>query len=295
MVSAFKKSGVFGGYDVVDDFDVILYANSVPYKHEPVEDTEEFKTYQAQYFTPSALVEGLTRSRENIANIEGIVFDLDEVPDFLKLRNLFYRMMIASKVEAYLWKTASGVFGGKHSNAVRLYIPLAEPIEPRLLPQAVDELALVLKNVGIDVESFGADIVASKTIGRLMGLPIQQEGTIVPWDIESRFRYKVKAVYVEDEFKPFILPTYERDFVATEDGDTDMAGFIINYTSKHGITWFKGERDDNLTRVIGAIKKAFPNSHDDEVYDAFDIAGVTSQLDNPEKDIRNKTKRLLRG
>lgn len=170
MVSAFKKSGVFGGYDVVDDFDVILYANSVPYKHELVEDTEEFKTYQAQYFTPSALVEGLTRSRENIANIEGIVFDLDEVPDFLELRNLFYHMLIASKVEAYLWKTASGVFGGKHSNAVRLYIPLAEPIEPRLLPQAVDELALVLKNVGIDVESFGVDIVASKTIGRLMGL-----------------------------------------------------------------------------------------------------------------------------
>jgi len=295
MVSAFKKSGVMGGYDVVDEFDVILYANSLPYKHEIVDNTDDFKTYQAQYFTPSALTTGLTRSRENIKDIEGILFDLDDVPDFLILRDLFYKMLINSKVEAYLWKTASSVFGGKHTNASRLYIPLRDPIEPRLLSQAVDELVNVLKTVGIDVEKFGADIVSSKTIGRLMGLPIQQEGTIVPWDIKTRFRYKVKAIYEEAEFKPLILPTFNNEFIMTENGDTDLTGFVINYTKKHGITWFKGERDDNLTRIIGAIKKAFPNSHDDEVYDAFEISGITSQLDHPEKDIRNKTKRLLRG
>ncbi|MEX0380446.1 hypothetical protein AB3K25_06525 [Leuconostoc sp. MS02] len=295
MVSAFKKSGVFGGYDVVDDLDVILYANSLPYKHEVVDDTDDFKTYQAQYFTPSKLIDGLTRSRDNIANIEGILFDLDEVPDFLILRDLFYRMLIQSKVEAYLWKTPSSIFGGKHVNASRLYIPLREPIAPKLLSQAVDELVVVLKNVGIDVEKFGADLVSSKTIGRLMGLPLQQEGTIVPWDIDTRFKYQVKSVYIEPEFKPLILPTYDNEFITTENGDTDLIGFVINYTKKHGITWFKGERDDNLTRVIGAIKKAFPNMHDDEVYEAFDITGIASQLDNPEKDIRNKTKRLLRG
>lgn len=295
MVSAFKKSGVMGGYDVVDEFDVILYANSLPYKHEIVDNTDDFKTYQAQYFTPSALTTGLTRSRENIKDVEGILFDLDDVPDFLILRDLFYKMLINSKVEAYLWKTASSVFGGKHTNASRLYIPLRDPIEPRLLSQAVDELVNVLKTVGIDVEKFGADIVSSKTIGRLMGLPIQQEGTIVPWDIKTRFRYKVKAIYEEAEFKPLILPTFDNEFITTANGDTDLTGFVINYTKKHGITWFKGERDDNLTRVIGAIKKAFPNSHDDEVYDAFEISGIASQLDHPEKDIRNKTKRLLRG
>lgn len=295
MVSAFKKSGVMGGYDVVDEFDVILYANSLPYKHEIVDNTDDFKTYQAQYFTPSALVEGLTRSRENIKDIEGILFDLDEVPDFLILRDLFYKMLINSKVEAYLWKTASSIFGGKHTNASRMYIPLREPIAPRLLSQAVDELVIGLKKVGIDVEEYGADLVSSKTIGRLMGLPIQQEGTIVPWDIKTRFKYKVKSVFQEPEFKPLILPTYDSNFIQTENGDTDLIGFIVNYTKKHGITWFKGERDDNLTRVIGAIKKAFPNSHDDEVYDAFEVSGIASQLDHPEKDIRNKTKRLLRG
>ncbi|WP_349533972.1 hypothetical protein [Leuconostoc citreum] len=295
MVSAFKKSGVMGSYDVVDDFDVITYADSFPYKHEPVQDTNEFKTYQAQYFTPSSLVEGLTRSRENIKDIEGILFDLDEVPDFLILRDLFYKMLIQSKVEAYLWKTASAVFGGKHKNAARLYVPLRKPIKPQLLAPAVDELVIVLRRVGIDVEEYGADIVASKTLGRLMGLPIQQEGTIVPWDIKDRFKYQVKATYIEPEFKPLMLPTYDSDFIKTDEGDTDLIGFVINYTKKHNITWFKGERDNNLTRVIGAIKKAFPNVHDDEVYDAFEITGIASQLDNPEKDIKNKTKRLLRG
>lgn len=295
MVSAFKKSGVMGSYDVVDDFDVILYANSLPYRHEPVENTDDFKTYQAQYFTPSALNDGLTRSRENIRDIEGILFDLDEVPDFLILRDLFYKMLIKSKVEAYLWKTPSSVFGGKHTNAVRLYIPLCEPITPKLLPQAVDELVVVLKSVGIDVEKYGADIVASKTIGRLMGLPIQQEGTIVPWDLEKRFKYKIKANYVEEEFKPLLTPINQSEFISALNDENDLVGFIVNYTKKHSITWFKGERDDNLTKVIGAIKKAFPMAKSDEVYDAFYEAGIAAQLDNPEKDIMNKTKRLLRG
>jgi hypothetical protein len=293
MVMAFKKSGVFGDYDVVDDLDLIRYANSVPAKHEPVEDYDYFKKYQAQYFTPSNLKNGLSRSADNIADVQGILFDLDEVDDLKALRHKFYLMMIKSKVEAYLWATPSSLFGGSHKNAQRLYIPLAEAINPNLLPVAVDELVSVLNKIGINVSEYGADLTSSKTVGRLMGLPIQQVGTIVPWNISKRFRYRVKAKYVPEpqvatsEFQPML------DLDAMHHDDT-LVGFVENYIKKHALTWNKGERDDNLMKVIGAIAVAWPAVKDQEVYETLDVVGVTSYLDHPSKDILKKTRKLLK-
>ncbi|MCM0601490.1 hypothetical protein, partial [Periweissella ghanensis] len=91
--------------------------------------------------------------------------------------------------------------------------------------------------------------------------------------------------------------TSESDFVgAMSDEPTveNMTNFINNYTEKHDITFNVGERDNSLTRVFGALKKAFSNIDSDDLLDAFYEAGVAQTLDNPEKDIANKAKRLLK-
>ncbi|MBM7617284.1 hypothetical protein JOC36_000833 [Weissella uvarum] len=293
---AFKKSGIYGDYDVLDELDVVTYAESLPAVHEPIEDVSEFKKVSAQYFTPSNLKDGLTRSRENIKDVQGIIFDLDRVDNWHDLMSDFYEMLIKSKIEMYLWKTPSALaLDGNHENGTRLYIPLGEPIRPELLPQAVEEVAKLLIIGDFNILNYGADIQSSKTIGRLMGLPLQKQDTIVPWDLENRKRYKIQAVL--DKSISTFQSTSESDFVgAMSDEPTveNMTNFINNYTEKHDITFNVGERDNSLTRVFGALKKAFSNIDSDDLLDAFYEAGVAQTLDNPEKDIANKAKRLLK-
>ncbi|GAK32040.1 hypothetical protein WOSG25_250110 [Weissella oryzae SG25] len=297
---AFKKSGVRGPYDVIEELDVIHYLRSVPFEHEKVEDIEYFKKNQAQYFTPSALIEGLDRNRENILDIQGIVFDLDVVPDWNELKYAFYDVLTISKIEMYLWLTPSGIWNGKHLNASRLFIPLAEPINPNLLSDAVDELIKLFANLNqrtkheLNLLSYGVDIATSKTISRLMGLPIQQKGSIVPWDVEERFRYKVKAEYHASTFQPVLAP--EDDFMRLDEpNEENLTSFISGYVDKHKIGFYKGVRDNNLIKIIGAVKTAFNDVDESDLLAAFFNAGIAQQLDNPEKDILRKTKRLLKG
>lgn len=297
---AIKKSGVHGDYDLMDDFDVIEYLESLDYEHEKVEDIEYFKRYQAQYFTPSSLKKGLERNRENIEDIQGIIFDLDIVPDYKELQMAFYEALTISKVEMYLWLTPSGIWKGQHLNASRLFIPLAEPIHPSVLSAAVDELILVFAKLNqrmkyeFNLLSYGVDLTASKTVSRLMGLPVQQKGSVVPWDIEERFRYKVKAEYHESSFIP--VTSHQDGFITFDEPNEDnLTSFISSYVSKHQVGFYKGVRDNNLIKVIGAVKTAFSGIDEGDLLKAFYNAGIAQQLDNPEKDILSKTKRLLKG
>jgi hypothetical protein len=292
---AFKKSGVYGDYDVVDELDMYAYVESLPVVHEPVENVEDFKKVSAQYFTPSNLKQGMTRSAQNIADVQGIIFDLDDVDDWNELKNKFYQLLISVPIEAYLWKTPAGLFNGDHKNGTRLYIPLREGIHPQLLPEAVRELFMALAQSGINLLDYGADMEASRTVGRLMGLPLQKQDTLVPWDPENRVRYKVQAKYVPTGFKAIDMSN-ESGFVEINQADEQsLTGFITSYTQKHGITWQRGERDNNLTKVIGAVDKAFSSVDENDLLRAFYNSGVAQQLDNPERDILNKTKRLLKG
>lgn len=299
---AFKKSGIYGDYDVVDELNVIEYIESLPFKHSFVEDVDDFKRVQAQYFTPSNLKQGLSRSRANVADIQGVLFDLDFVPNQNDLKLAFYELLTMSKVEAYLWLTPSGIWNGKHRGASRIFIPLAEPIVPELLSDAVDELLRLFATLNqkmtydLNLLDYGVDIKASKTVGRLMGLPVQQEGCIVPWDIQGRFRYKVKAEYKPSQFKPVRSTSSDDGFLRLDDPTPDnLQSFILSYCSKHGITWQKGQRDDNLMKVIGAVKEAFSLVDEQDLLKAFYETGIASNLDNPEKDILGKTRRLLKG
>lgn len=291
---AFKKSGIYGDYDVVDDFDVVVYAESLPVVHEPIIDLEEFKKNSAQYFTPSNLKNGLTRSRMNIQDIQGILFDLDGVDHWEELMKDFYDMLVKSKIEMYLWKTPSALaVDGKHVNGSRLYVPLGEAIEPELLPQAVDELARTFILGGFNILSYGADLQASRTVGRLMGLPLQQKDTIVPWDLADRKRYKVQAKLDTSTFHS----TSESGFTGELNDDPtveNLANFIKRYADKHNITFNVGERDNSLTRLFGALKKAFDGIDLSDLTNAFYEAGIAQTLDNPEKDINTKAKRLLK-
>ncbi|TYC48793.1 hypothetical protein ESZ50_07910 [Weissella muntiaci] len=297
---AFKKSGVHGSYDLIEELDVIEYLESLTYEHEKVEDVEYFKKYQAQYFTPSTLKNGLERNRENIVDVQGIVFDLDVVSDFQELQLAFYEALTISKVEMYLWLTPSGIWNGGHLNASRLFIPLAEPIHPSVLSDAVDELILLFARLNQQMKhefnllSYGIDITASKTVSRLMGLPIQQKGSIVPWDVEDRFRYKVKAEYHESSF--VLVTGVQNGFITFDEANEEnLTSFISSYVSKHQVGFYKGVRDNNLIKVIGAVKTAFNGIDENDLLKAFYNAGIAQQLDNPEKDILSKTKRLLKG
>lgn len=291
---AFKKSGIYGDYDVVDDFDVVAYAESLPVVHEPIKDVGEFKKVSAQYFTPSNLKNGLARNRMNIQDVQGIIFDLDGVDHWNELMKDFYDMLVKSKIEMYLWKTPSALaLDGKHENGSRLYIPLGEAIAPELLPQAVDELARTFILGGFNILSYGADLQASRTVGRLMGLPLQQKDTIVPWDIANRKRYKVKAKLDKSSFQS---TSYSEFVGALTDEPTveNLTNFIKRYADKHQITFNVGERDNSLTRIFGAVKKAFSDIDVSDLISAFYDAGIAQTLDNPEKDINAKAKRLLK-
>ncbi|TGE80046.1 hypothetical protein [Weissella confusa] len=292
MSYAFKVSGIYGDYDVVDELDVVEYTESLPQVHDSIDDLDDFKTRQAQYFTPSTLKNGLTRSRENIADIQGILFDLDNVPDRDELQHDFYTLLTKTKLEVYLWLTPSAIAIGGHENGHRLFIPLAQAIDPRLLGKAVDELTIAFAKAGFNLLNYGVDLTASKTVSRLMGLPLQKTGTIVPWDLLERFKYKVKAEYHDSGFVPigsddmqeFNAPTVE-----------NLTSFISGYVDKHNITFNKGERDNNLTRLIGGVAKAFAGVADDDLIEALYNSNIAQLLDNPGKDITNKTRRLLKG
>ncbi|KRN46193.1 hypothetical protein ACWN56_05285 [Weissella viridescens] len=290
---AFKKSGIYGDYDVIDELDVVTYTESLPVYHDPIEDVSEFKKVSAQYFTPSNLKSGLARSRENIADIQGITFDLDKVYDWSELMYDFYTMMTKSEIEMYLWKTPSAIASGGHENGSRLFVPLGKSIEPELLPKAVDELTKLFILGGFNLLSYGADLQASKTVGRLMGLPLQKKDTIVPWDIENRKRYKIQAELDRSTFQS----TSEGEFIgALNDEPTveNMASFMERYAGKHRVTFNVGERDNSLTRMLGALKKAFDDIDQDDLIGAFYEAGIAQALDNPEKDISVKARRLLK-
>lgn len=98
MSYAIKKSGIYGDYDLTDDFDLIIYAESLPQFHDEIQDLDDFKSRQAQYFTPSNLKEGLRRSRDNIADVQGILFDLDQVQDRDELQHDFYTLLTKTKL-----------------------------------------------------------------------------------------------------------------------------------------------------------------------------------------------------
>ena len=293
MAYAFKISGIYGDYDVVDELNVEEYAESLPQVHVPIDDIEDFKTHQAQYFTPSNLKDGLTRSRDNIADIQGILFDLDNVPDRDELQHDFYTLLTKTKLEVYLWLTPSAIAIGDHENGHRLFVPLSQAIDPRLLGQAVDELTIAFAKAGFNLLNYGVDLAASKTVSRLMGLPLQKSGTIVPWDLPERFRYTVKAELKESGF----VPIFGDDGFSGLNEPTveNLMSFISGYMEKHTITFNQGERDNNLTRLIGAVAKAFTGISDDDLLEALGNVGVSQQLDNPEKDVTTKTRRLLKG
>lgn len=292
MMYAFMKSGVYGDYDCVDELDVIEYVESLPLKHEPVTDIDSFKKNSAQYFTPSDLKEGLARNRANIANVHGLTFDLDRVPDYNELVHDFLAVLTTSQIEMYLWKTPSAIYSGNaHENGARLFIPLGEPIHPEHLNDAISEVFLNLNKAGLNMLNYGYDVEASKTVGRLMGLPLQQEDTIVPWDMPERKRYKIQAKYVPKPKNVFGSGGFGG--FAEEPNVDNLTSFITSYTQKHGITFLKGERDNNLTRVLGALKTAFNGINESDLLDAFENSGISSQLDNPVQDITRKTKRLL--
>ena len=287
---AFKKSGVEGDYDVIDELDLIEYAESLPQLHEPIDDLDGFKHYSAQYFTPSDLKDGLTRRASNIKNIQGIIFDLDRVVDWNELMMSFYQLLTVSRIEMYLWQTPSALSDGGHSNGSRIYVPLAEAIQPQLLTKAVDELVITFAQAGLNLLEYGVDLTASKTVGRLMGLPLQKKNTIVPWDMEERFRYHVKAKYEPSEF----VSTMDDGFSSLNEPTVEnLSSFITGYVEKHQIGFAKGERDNNLTKVYGALNRAFNNINPDDLLAAFYEAGIAQTLDHPDRDISNKSKRLL--
>lgn len=287
---AFKKSGVEGDYDVIDELDLIEYAESLPQLHEPIDDLDGFKHYSAQYFTPSDLKEGLTRRASNIKNIQGIIFDLDRVVDWNELMTSFYKLLTVSKIEMYLWQTPSALAAGGHSNGSRIYVPLAEAIQPQLLTKAVNELVITFAQAGLNLLEYGVDLTASKTVGRLMGLPLQKKNTVVPWDMTERFRYRIKAKYEPSEF----VSTMDDGFSSLNEPTVEnLSSFIAGYVEKHQIGFAKGERDNNLTKVYGALNRAFNDINPDDLLAAFYEAGIAQTLDHPDRDIGNKSKRLL--
>lgn len=126
-----------------------------------------------------------------------------------------------------------------------------------------------------------------------MGLPLQKSGTIVPWDLPERFRYTVKAELKESGF----VPIFGDDGFSGLNEPTveNLMSFISGYMEKHTITFNQGERDNNLTRLIGAVAKAFTGISDDDLLEALGNVGVSQQLDNPVRDVTAKTRRLLKG
>ena len=202
----------------------------------------------------------------------------------------FYKLLTVSKIEMYLWQTPSALAAGGHSNGSRIYVPLAEAIQPQLLTKAVDELVITFAQAGLNLLEYGVDLTASKTVGLLMGLPLQKKNTVVPWDMTERFRYRIKAKYEPSEF----VSTMDDGFSSLNEPTVDnLSSFIAGYVEKHQIGFAKGERDNNLTKVYGALNRAFNNINPDDLLAAFYEAGIAQTLDHPDRDISNKSKRLL--
>lgn len=296
---AFKVSGVAGNYDTVADFNIYEYANSLPDEVETIKHVDDFKEYSAQYFTPSTLKQGLVRNRSNIQDVQAIIFDLDLVVDAnIFLEDFFKLYTETTKLNVFAWQTPSSFGPGKHIGGWRIFLPLGRPIMPELLPQAVDELVILFAKTGFNLLNYGLDIGTAKTVGRLNGLPLKKTGVFGPLEEEKdRFNYIIKSKYQpKSPYRKSNMNSNGSGWSGLDEPSADnLSEFIIGYTNKNRITWNKGERDNNLVKVIGAIKTAFPTSDPDEIYDGFEQAGITTYLDNPEKDIGVKLKRLLRG
>lgn len=254
---AFKVAGNRGGYDVVDDFDMNEFMMSLPLYHEHIDDVQTFKDFEAMYFTPSNLKEGLDRKKENIADVQAIIFDLDNVQD---LHDLDKDMVKLSKVdlEFHAWQTPSSIGNGQHHGGMRLYIPLKEAIIPELLPQAVDELMNTLNQiVGVNIQKYGADITTSKTIARLMGLPLQNHLTFSWYGSK---KYKVNAKYVKTKKQQSAKRWYSGGAYnkrLTNYSDSPEK-FVKDYMNKHNIPdLILGVNVHNtLQQLIGALDKA---------------------------------------
>ncbi|TYC50860.1 hypothetical protein ESZ50_01195 [Weissella muntiaci] len=244
---AFKIAGNRGAYDVVDDFDIKIFIESLPLKIPPIVDVQTYKDFEATYFTPSNLIEGLTRRRENIKDIQAIIFDLDFVPDLHELDQDLMKL-VNFDMEFHAWQTPSSLGSSKHEGGMRLYIPLSVPIEPKLLPQAVDEIVKTfILEVGINLLNYGADIKASKTVGRLMGLPLQQYLTF-SW--YGSWRYAVQSKYKAPKHK-------SRKGRQTNRG-VSPEKFVKDYMRKHNVPELVlGHNVHNtLQQLIGALSKA---------------------------------------
>lgn len=246
---AFKIAGNRGGYDVVADFNLDEYYRSLPFKRKEIKNIQEFKDYEAQYFTPSDLISGLERKKQNIKNIQAIIFDLDGVDHVSDL--ISDAMVVAeTNMEFALWQTPSSLSNqGEHVSGMRLFVPLEEPIEPKLLSQAVDEVVRALAVFGLNVLSYGADLVASKTVGRLMGLPLQQYRTLRVGGKDS-WRYKITSQYVEPPHREF-----KRKRTAMKTAPDE---FIKGYMRKHNIDdpTLGVNVHNTLQQLIGAMSKA---------------------------------------
>lgn len=279
---AFKLAGNRGAYDVVDDFDLNAYYQSLPFKKGEITDLFEFKNYQAQYFTPSDLNAGLERKRSNIKNIQAIVFDLDGVDNVTDL--IIDAMTLSeSNLEFALWQTPSSLSQqGNHVSGMRLYVPLDEPIEPKLLPQAVDEVVISLATFGLNVLNYGADLVASKTIGRLMGLPIQQYRTLRVGGQQS-WRYKVTSQYKEPKEK---VHKRKRTTMKTAPDE-----FIKMYMRKHNIEQptLGVNLHNTLQQLIGAMEKA--GFSEDEVVEGLEMFADIAQkgMEDIEHEVKTST------
>lgn len=245
---AFKTSGNRGQYDVIDEFDVIEFYNSLPLHHDPIPDLQQFKDFQAWYFTPSNLKIGTTRSKDNIKDVQAIVFDLDDVPDWNEYLGDVLKMATTG-VEFATWQTPSSIGHGKHKGGMRLYFPLAVPIMPELLSQAVDELVVELAKIGFNLLNYGADLPSSRTIGRLMGLPLQRYMTFIN-SSDQTWKYQVTSQY-----EP---PKPKKQWTRRTNMKTSPEDFVRMYIKKHDVPQLVlGVNVHNiLQQLIGALERA---------------------------------------
>lgn len=280
MSMAFKTAGNRGAYDVVDEFDMKQFIESLPLFHGQIADVDNYKNFEALYMTPSNLKEGLERRKENIKDVQAIIFDLDYVPDLHELDHELMKLVNAD-VEFHAWQTPSSFGASKHENGMRLYLPLKNPIEPELLPQAVDE---IIKNLvtyfQFNLLDFGADITASKTVGRLMGLPLQQM-YVFSWYGSNR--YEVQSKYVEKPKRKYTKHL-------TNQGASPER-FVKDYIKKHNIPdLVLGENVHNiLQQLIGALSKA--GFSEEQAIEGLEFLSdvPTNGIDDIEKEVRTST------
>jgi hypothetical protein len=263
---AFKTAGNRGQYDLVDEFDIETYFNSLPLHHDPINDVQQFKDFHAWYLTPSNLKNGLARNKDNIADVQAIVFDLDRIVEIEEyIANIFE--LAKTGLEFATWQTPSSIGNGKHENAMRLFIPLDKPIEPLLLPQAVDELTIaMITNANFNVLDYGGDITTTKTIGRLNGLPLQRYLTIIN---PGSWRYRITSKY-----EP---PKPKKKYVRRTNMKTPPEEFVKMYMKKHDIPeLILGVNVHNvLQQLIGALEKA--GFAEDEAMEGLEFLADTTE------------------